>query len=115
MGVARTSTHKLTNGYVLERNLAAIGWGLFFVWVGAALLSGLSEGVGLLGIGVITLGMQALRRYLELPTEGFWIFIGSLFSLGGIWALFSIKVGLLPIVLLAAGVLLLLSVLRREG
>jgi len=107
--------HKTFDPNAVEKNLAAIGWGLFFVWVGAALLGGLNEGIGLLGIGVITLGMQAARKLFDLKLEGFWLVVGALFALGGIWTLYDISVGLLPLVLLAAGLLLLISTLWRKS
>jgi len=61
------------------RKLAAIGWGLFFIWVGVALFAHLGWGVGLLGVGIITLGVQATRKYFGLKLEGFWIAVGFLF------------------------------------
>jgi hypothetical protein len=34
----------------------------------------------LLGIGVITLWMQAVKRFLHLRMEGFWLIVGALFA-----------------------------------
>jgi hypothetical protein len=42
---------------------------MFFLWAGIALVAGLGWGVGLLGVGLITLGGQAVRRYLGLALE----------------------------------------------
>jgi len=72
----------------LTRKLEAIGWGLFFIWMGIALLTDVGWGVGLLGVGIITLGCQAARRYYILKLEGFWVVVGLFFFLGGIWDLF---------------------------
>ena len=55
----------------LAKKLDAAGWGLFFVWVGIALLADFHIGVGLLGIGIITLGGQAARKFLNLRLEWF--------------------------------------------
>ena len=93
----------------LEKTLEALGWGLFFIWVGIALLSGSGWGVGLLGVGIITLGGQMARRYFNLKVERFWITVGALFLLGGVWALFKVRVDLIPILLIVAGIVLLLS------
>ena len=98
----------------VEKKLAAIGWGLFFLWVGIALLAGVPTGVGLLVVSAIILGMQVARRTFGLALEGFWIVVGIAFALGGFGALVEVNVPILPLVLVAAGVLLLLSVLRSK-
>jgi hypothetical protein len=67
----------------VNRRLDAAAWGLFFVWIGIALLTGFGWGVTLLGVAVITLGTQLARRYLGLTIERFWIVVGFLFLLGG--------------------------------
>lgn len=93
----------------LERALQAIGWGLFFIWIGIALLSEFGWGIGLLGVGIITLGGQMARKHFNLRVERFWITVGVLFLLGGVWELFEIRVGLIPILLVVAGIVLLMS------
>ncbi len=44
--------------------LDAVGWGLFFIWIGVAFLADLGWGVGLIGVGVIIIGTSAAGRYL---------------------------------------------------
>jgi len=100
-------------GVGVARTLDSVGWGLFFAWVGFALLMDLSWGIGLLGVGAITLGGQAARWYFGLALEGFWVAVGVLFTLGGIWESLGIEVSLVPIVLILVGAVLLLSALRR--
>lgn len=99
------------NRRTLNRKLEAAGWGLFFVWVGIALLAHLGWGAGLLGVGIIVLGAQAARKYFDLKLEGFWVAVGFLFVVGGIWKLFNVQLGLLPILCIVAGVALLGSTL----
>jgi len=94
----------------LAQKLDAAGWGLFFIWVGAALLLGLSWGVGLVGVAVITLGGQAARRYLGLGVQVFWVVVGLLFLVGGFWELYQVRVSLVPILLIIAGAALLASI-----
>jgi hypothetical protein len=98
---------RLKNKGVLPRKLDATGWGLFFIWTGIAFLGDVGWGVGLLGVGIIPLGVQAARKYLGLQLEGFWVAVGFFFVAGGIWKLFNIQLGLLPILCIAAGVALL--------
>ena len=96
------------------RQLDAVCWGAFFIWVGIALLADVGIGIGLLGVGIITLGGQFLRRTQALPLEGFWVVVGTLFLLGGLWEVFSVQVSLIPVFLIAAGVLLFVAALRPK-
>ena len=115
----RTSASEEENGVSGDRReiarvIDAAGWGLFFAWVGVALLMDVGWGVGLIGVGAITLGGQAARRYYGLKLEGFWVAVGVLFALGGVWELIEVEVSLVPILLIVAGAALLLSALRRK-
>ena len=98
----------------IGKRLDAMGWGLFFIWVGVSLLLDFSWGIGLIGVAVITLLGQAARMYFGLRLEKFWVAVGVLFLLGGIWELFQVQVGLVPILLIVAGCALLLSLFRRR-
>jgi len=98
----------------LSKRLDAAGWGLFFIWVGVSLLLDLGWGVGLIGVAAITLLEQSARKYYGLKIEKFWVAVGVLFLLGGIWELFQVQVGLVPILLIVAGGALLLSLVRRH-
>ena len=98
----------------MSKRLDAAGWGLFFIWVGVSLLLDLSWGVGLIGVTAIILLGQLARNYYGLKLERFWVAVGVLFLIGGIWELFQVQVGLVPILLIVAGGALLLSVIRRR-
>ncbi|MGB2981475.1 MAG: hypothetical protein WBC77_09525 [Candidatus Zixiibacteriota bacterium] len=93
----------------LARKLDAVGWGLFFIWVGIAFLADLGMGVGLLGVGLITLGGQVARRHFNLNLEGFWVVVGLLFVVGGLWNLIEAKIALVPLLLIVAGLAVLVS------
>lgn len=101
------------NALVVAHKLNAAAWGVFFVWVGVALVANLGWGPGLLGVGIITLGGQLARRYFDLGVERFWIAVGLLFVLGGLWELLGVQFSLGPILLIAVGVALLVSAIRR--
>jgi hypothetical protein len=113
-GKSQVSEKSSTAAQELEHKLNLTGWALFFIWVGIAFLLNFSVGVGLLGIGIITLGMQAFRKYSNLKLEGFWVVIGLLFLLAGLWELFQADIPLVPIVLIIAGITLLISIIRRK-
>jgi len=92
------------------RKLDAVGWALFFIWVGVAWIANVGFGVGLLGVAMIILGMQAIRRFLGINLEFFWIVVGIGFGIGGLWQYLDIQTPLAPIVLIIAGIALLVSV-----
>jgi hypothetical protein len=102
---------RLTNRHNLHRKLDAAGWGLFFIWIGIALVAHVGWGAGLLGVGIITLGAQVARKYFGLKLEGFWVAVGFFFVLGGVWELLDVQFGLLPILCIAVGVALFVSTL----
>ena len=100
---------KATEKHHTAKKLDTIGWALFFIWVGIAFLVDFGDGIGLLGVGIITLGVQIARRHYDLKLEGFWIVVGLLFMIGGLWELVETKLPLVPILLIIAGLLVLVS------
>jgi hypothetical protein len=56
------------------------------------------------GVGVIMLGAQAARKYFGLSVEWFWLVIGFVFVLWGVWELVNIQRGPLPILFLVVGI-----------
>jgi len=107
----RNHDQRLVNEKDLHKKLDVVGWGLFFIWIGVAMLSNVGWGAGLLGVGTITLGGQTARKYFGLKLEGFWVAVGFIFVLGGVWELFDIRLGAVPILCIVAGVALLVTVL----
>ncbi len=94
----------------LSRNVVRAVWGLLLVWTGAALLLHWSWGVGLLGAGAILLAAQAFRRYRGLTVDGFGLVAGALLVLCGVWNMYQVAVELLPLLCIAAGIALLVSI-----
>jgi hypothetical protein len=98
----------------LEKTLEVTAWGLFFIWVGIAYLASMSFAVGLLGVGVITLGAQLARKYYKLKVEQFWIVVGLLLVISGLWELFGLKFQLVPILIIIAGLVILVTAYRGK-
>jgi hypothetical protein len=96
----------------LEMEIGSAGWGLLLIWCGLALFADVGWGVALVGVGVIILGAQALRASVGITAEWFSVAIGVLFLAGGAWELLGIKIGLVPVVCVAAGLLLVASAIR---
>jgi hypothetical protein len=105
---------KTTNQKELAHNLSTVGWSFFFIWIGLSFLANFGVGLGLLGIGIITLGIQLVRLYYSLKLEGFWIVVGLLFVLGGFGYMWQINIPLIPIVLILAGFVLLYSIIKGK-
>lgn len=99
----------------IEKKLETGAWGLFFVWVGVSWWAGLSWGVGLLGVAVITLGAQVVRRAYKLAVEPFWIVVGLCFAVGGTWEFLDTDTSAVPILLIIVGGALLLFLFTRRS
>jgi hypothetical protein len=116
----RESEPNLHNAHALAKKLDAVGWGLFFIWVGIAFLANVGWGVGLVGVGIVALGAQAVRKYFGLPLERFWLVVGGAFVVWGVWRLLRIQLpapitgNVLPILVIAVGVVVLVSALMRK-
>lgn len=101
-------------GRSIAEKLQALGWGLFFIWLGVLFVADLGAEVGLLGIGALVLAMQAARKAFKLEFEGFWLVLGGLFLAGGVWGLVNPAVPFVSFVLIVAGVAILASLVRRR-
>lgn len=87
----------------LKRRLNVAARGLFFIWLGIAVLARLGWGATLLGIGVIVLGEQAARWRLGLKLSAAWTIGGAIFLIGGLWQLIHISFPLAPLLLILLG------------
>jgi len=103
------------NRPVSLKKLEGFAWGTFFIWMGIVLLTHLSLGISLLGIGVLILLSQIIRKQLGLNLANFWVAVGILFVLGGIWLQLDIRIALIPIVSILVGVVLFVSALVSKS
>lgn len=99
----------------LDRKIDAMAWGLVFVWVGVAMLAHLGWGIGFIGVGAIALGAQAWRRRVRERVDRFSLIVGAFFVLVGIWNLFNVRVDLVPVLFILAGLALLFPWIRRAA
>jgi hypothetical protein len=106
---------------ILDRKYEAIGWGLLLIWWGLrwSLLSGLPEGSGLIGTGLLFLGIAVVRSMNGLPTSGSTKIIGILALVwGGLelvnsTSLLAVKLPVFEILLIVLGGILLANGLRQ--
>lgn len=98
----------------LEKKIGAASWALFFIWIGVVFLAAIPPMITLLGIAAIVLGAQGMRTMSGLKAEPFWVVVGVLFVLWGVWDLLPLDLPLVPILLIVAGAALLASLFMRK-
>lgn len=89
------------------RQIDSAAWTVFFMWVGVVMLTGLPWDWFLVGVGVLILGAQMLRRQWNLKIDTFGLVIGVIILAAGVWDLLSLPWPLMPLILIALGAYLL--------
>jgi len=104
-----------------DLDLSTIAWGaLFILWGITELFPSLPSGTGAIGIGVILLGLTLAQSRKGQPTSGFTTTLGVLaLLLGGLQLVqpflhLPFDLPIFSILLLALGLILLGSALRRK-
>jgi hypothetical protein len=75
----------------------ATGRGLFFLWVGFALVAGVGLGIALLGTGGISLGVQFARRLSGLSVDRWSVGFGACLTLAGLVQWLDVPLGKVPL------------------
>jgi hypothetical protein len=77
--VKRNKEKKMDNGQKLNRRFEVMAWGAFFIWWGITeLVETLPDGTGAVGIGLILLGLNAVRSWNGVPFQRFTTTLGVL-------------------------------------
>jgi hypothetical protein len=109
----------MDNSRISSRNYETIAWGLLLIWWGLVdadfgLIPSLPPGAGWIGIGLILLGLNAVRTLNRIPVNGFTTILGIFaFALGGlkltrsVLGLPPIELSIFPLLLIALGMFLL--------
>lgn len=96
----------------LNKRLEAIAWGLFLIMIGGLWLlpdETVPEGAWLLGVGLIMLGLNAVRYLYGIKMSGFTIFLGIVALCIGIGALFGVDLPIFPILIILWGLSVVLE------
>ena len=104
-----------TKRHEVAQTISAVGWGAFFVWIGVVMMADVPPGWALVIIGVMTLAGQVARIAFGLAQEGFWLIVGALFLVGGIWQLFDVQLQLVPALLIGCGLAVILTRIWPKG
>lgn len=87
----------------VSRQIDSGAWAAFFIWVGVVMLTGLPWDWFLVGVAIIILGAQIVRRQLNLNLEKFSVIFGLIILAAGIWDLLALPLPLMPILLIVLG------------
>ena len=71
----------------LNKRLESIGWGLFFIMLGGAMLvphNTVNEGWWSIGVGLIMLGLNVARYFNQIKMSGFTTFLGVVSIISGV-------------------------------
>jgi hypothetical protein len=91
----------------LSRQLDSLAWGSFFIWIGIAIFGNVSWSWWFVGVGIIILSAEAIRKARKLPSSSFWVVCGAMFLIGGLWELLNIRLSLAPFLLIAFGLVVI--------
>jgi hypothetical protein len=108
--------------YVRNDTLTNIFWGLFLVWFGVVwtalkgdFFSAVNSPVFGLGVGTLLILLNLSRVVFHLPVSPFTLVIGFLVFIVDFTSLFlSLSFPFLPLILIIAGVLILISSIRAS-
>ena len=87
--------------------LDAVGWAVFFIWLGVAWLLEVSLGWAIVGTGLLLLALQGMKAAFHTHVDAFWIVAAIAFVVGGFWELWEVAIPLAPFALIAIGIGLL--------
>jgi hypothetical protein len=94
----------------LDARVDGAGWGLFFVMSGAMLLApGLPDGTWLTGVGVLLIGLSALRAMLGLPVSTFGVIVAGVVVATGVGVIAGVAVPWFALLLVLCGVALVIG------
>ncbi len=85
------------------RRIDSGAWAVFFIWVGIAMLAGVPWSWFLVGVGVLILGAQIMRRQWHLKIETFFVVVGLIILAAGAWDLLALPWPLMPLLLIGLG------------
>lgn len=94
------------------RSVDSVGWALFFVWVGVALLANLSWTVSLVGTAAIILAVQGTLFLRHERLDVFMSAVGVVLLIGAVADVYGSAWSLFPALLIVIGIAMLADTLR---
>ena len=111
----------MENTHKFNFDLEAIAWGAFFVlWGITGIFKSLPDGIGTIGIGLILIGLNAVRSWTGRPTSSFTTTFSIIaLLLGGLELArsllhLSFELPIFAILLIALGMIVLVRELKKK-
>jgi hypothetical protein len=101
----------------LDKRLESIGWALFLIMLGGLWLvpkERLPEETWLIGVGIILLGLNAVRYLNGIKMSNFTLGLGILALLIGIASFAGVELPLFPIILILIGANIIFKIVTRQ-
>lgn len=96
------------------RSVDSIGWALFFMWVGIALLANLGWTVSLIGTATIILAVQATLFFRRERLDVFMSAVGVVLLIGAFADVYGSIWSLFPALLIVIGIAMLVDTARAR-
>ena len=103
---------RLGRNSTFARSVDAIGWAVFFMWVGVALLASFSWTVSLVGTAAIILAVQGTLLIRGERLDVFMAAIGLVLLIGAFADVYGSPWSLFPALLIVIGIAMLVDTLR---
>jgi hypothetical protein len=103
---------ELSEKAILNKRLETIGWGLFLIMLGGFALvpqALIPKGLWSIGVGVIMLGLNVTRYFMDIKMSGFTTFLGLISLLSGATQLMGMHELDAPILLIVVGAYLIVK------
>ncbi len=111
--VAESHAEPAADADDLAGRIGGVGWGLFLAWLGILFLGELSTAAGLMGLGILTLGVQTARHAFGLALERFWVAVGTLFLVWSLWESIDPTLPLVSVIFVFLGAWAVYKALRQ--
>ncbi|KPJ68334.1 hypothetical protein AMJ44_06695 [candidate division WOR-1 bacterium DG_54_3] len=102
----------------LDQKLNAVAWALFFIMLGGLWLvpaGTVPESTWLLGVGIILLGLNAIRYLSGIKMSWLTLVLGFVALLTGVAGIVGMELPVFPIILIIIGVSIIYDVLTKKS
>lgn len=104
------STADLKARKAAREKVKTLSLGAILLWAGLVWLTDLGWAAALIGVGAILVVEQAIRQRFQLKVDRFWMGAGAIITVGGVLTLAGINIPIGPLLLIAAGLAVISSI-----
>jgi hypothetical protein len=97
----------------LNKRLETVSWGLFLIMLGGlAFLKDVPEGTWLIGVGVIMLGLNAVRLIAGIRVSWFTLILGTIALLAGLSSVLGVDIPVGPLLIILVGLAIIVRAVQ---